>query len=221
MVISNQSADSASIQLLNHRASIYGLLSTGFLFPDEAVERFFRQELVAHKTQEPGTCAMSVFTAFLNSQKFRDETLTSSYNKLFHLDGGISLYESEHRCQHEFQKAENLADIMGFYYAFGVEPNGERPDHISTELDFMRYLLFKEGRAIESGNADHRAVTVDAERKFFADHLFAWSETLLDLIAQRAERDSFYYHLAQLFRTFLKKEQLRLMPERLQKEMTQ
>jgi TorA maturation chaperone TorD len=74
-------------------------------------------------------------------------------------------------------KSFELADIAGFYRAFGVEitPGTERPDHIAVELEFMHLLAVKE--VVAAGREDggeHARICRDARATFFRDHLGRW-----------------------------------------------
>jgi len=92
-------------------------------------------------------------------------------------------YETEYHPNSEaFFRAQQLADIAGFYRAFGIQPGSsppERPDHLSLELEFMSFLLLKKRTIHESGKpqSDERekiAICESAQRAFFTDHLAWW-----------------------------------------------
>jgi TorA maturation chaperone TorD len=74
-------------------------------------------------------------------------------------------------------KAPLLADLAGFYAAFGLAPAAAQPeveDHLVAELEFMSALAVKEAWAELEGHADGRAVTRDAQAAFLRDHLGRW-----------------------------------------------
>jgi TorA maturation chaperone TorD len=102
------------------------------------------------------------------------QSLVAEYDRLFRA-GVVWLYGAEHLVKNEFQRANLLSDIMGFYTAFGLEPDLERPDSISCEMDFMHYLIFKRerlGRDAGADDAQDKAdICRDAEKKFFVEHL--------------------------------------------------
>lgn len=90
-------------------------------------------------------------------------------------------YESEYSTQaFSVSRSHRMADVAGFYHAFGVELSDdrrERPDHIALELEFMSWLIAKESRALDAGgpDAEERAeICRDAQKKFFTDHLGWW-----------------------------------------------
>jgi nitrate reductase assembly molybdenum cofactor insertion protein NarJ len=78
------------------------------------------------------------------------EGLREEYNRVF----GLVLarecppYETEYLAVGEtFFRSQQLADIAGFYQAFGLamsHATPERPDHVALELEFMAFLVVEE-----------------------------------------------------------------------------
>ncbi len=86
-------------------------------------------------------------------------------------------YELEYGRSEIFQQSQSLADIAGFYAAFGYRSGGhlaERPDHIVAEWEFLSVLARKESLAIASGNTDAAQCCHDAQHKFLKEHAAAW-----------------------------------------------
>jgi len=86
-------------------------------------------------------------------------------------------YELEYGSGEVFQQSQALADIGGFYQAFGVQLSGplaERPDHIVPEWEFLSLLSLLEARAVEAGQIDSALCCRDAQRSFLKDHAAAW-----------------------------------------------
>jgi TorA maturation chaperone TorD len=76
-------------------------------------------------------------------------------------------------------KSAELADVAGFYAAFGLAPAAARPDmedHIAAELEFMSILALKEAYALAEADAEGLAVTRGAQVAFLTDHLGRWVE---------------------------------------------
>ncbi len=70
-----------------------------------------------------------------------------------------------------------LADINGFYSAFGLAPSSaepDLPDHLCSELEFYSLLLMKLAYASERGWRQRRRVAARAAKKFLEDHLGRW-----------------------------------------------
>ncbi len=91
--------------------------------------------------------------------------------------GPLSLCETEYGMAHIFQKSHTLADIAGFYRAFGLEraDGAERPDHLSVELEFLSFLATKESHAGQGGKEETAEISRNAEQLFLSEHtrLFA------------------------------------------------
>jgi TorA maturation chaperone TorD len=95
-----------------------------------------------------------------------------------------------------------LADICGFYRAFGFEPDeacGEKADHLRTELEFTSLMLIMLVNAVREDNSNATDVTRDALRTFLNEHLGEWIRPFHDrLIASAAL--PLYAHAAELMR---------------------
>jgi hypothetical protein len=91
--------------------------------------------------------------------------------------------------QLELTRTFEMADVAGFYQAFGVEvrPGGERADHITAELEFMNLLAVKQAIALqEEGVCEHAEICRDASRAFLRDHLRRWAPRLGECLAASA-----------------------------------
>ncbi len=100
-------------------------------------------------------------------------------------------YETEY-CPQTFSvhRSHQLADIAGYYRAFGVEPSGqhpERPDHIVLELEFMAWLIGKTLYASEHGDADHVRLCRDAQVSFVRDHFSWWTPAFALALRRKAD----------------------------------
>jgi len=82
-----------------------------------------------------------------------------------------------------------LADLSGYYAAFGMErdPGAPRPDHASVELEFYSELLLRTAYGIETGDAEQEAICSDAARNFLAQHLGGWLPLAAERLGQQAE----------------------------------
>lgn len=85
-------------------------------------------------------------------------------------------------------RAQEMADIAGFYCAFGLTPNRaapERVDCIALEIEFTAIVL-ERWRAALGDNVEHARVCEDALRAFGTDHLCWWAPTFGRLLEKRA-----------------------------------
>lgn len=100
-------------------------------------------------------------------------------------------YETEY-CPQTFSvyRSHHLADIAGFYRAFGLEPSREFPerhDHIALELEFMAWLNTKTRYALEHGDEDNANLCRDAQVRFFRDHLAWWITAFALALRKKAD----------------------------------
>ncbi len=114
-------------------------------------------------------------------------------------------HETEYQHTTEpFYRAQQMADIAGFYQAFGLQPGQaypERPDHLALELEFMAFLLQKKRLALASLANNPQAevqasICQEALHHFFRDHLAWWVPSFVASLRRRAN-GGFYGALAQ------------------------
>jgi TorA maturation chaperone TorD len=90
--------------------------------------------------------------------------------------------------------AADLADIAGFYRAFGVTLAGDKPDHLVAELEFVALTLAKEAHA--RAREDHRAdICASARARSLRERLGTWTDAFADAVEAR-HPDSVWSHLA-------------------------
>ncbi len=127
-------------------------------------------------------------------------------------------YETEfQRVDEVFYRTQQMADVAGFYRAFGLEPTAtsrERPDHLALELEFESFLLMKNRLALSAASedpnaAEHADVCQSARAAFFRDHLIWWVPSFSLALRSKAQRG--YLALAgQVLAAFLPVERARL-----------
>jgi len=143
--------------------------------------------------------------------------LEHCYQATFETAGGLRCppNETAHTAdtpQHAMVRNFELADIAGFYRAFGVEvaPGTERPDHIAIELEFMHLLAVKELVADQSeGREEQAEICREAQRNFLTDHLGRWSGRLGERLASMAD-GPFYVAAGELLERFVALDAARL-----------
>ena len=208
-MIGDQTIDAATMR----RAKVYGFLSSAFLYPRENWTEDVEHALDA--TQGLGYPELHLAVEPMDLTQ-----LQSEYLRAIGASGPLS-YETEYGLDGSFRQSHELADISGFYRAFGFNVGGpvrERPDHLATELEFMHLLALKEWHA---PNEELAEICVDAQRTFLADHLGQWIEAFAIRVAFEA-KDNLYSELARFATGFVKEEVSRLgaepdplVPERL------
>jgi len=185
------------------RAHTYAFLAQAFLYPSQ------------DWTDELPEVAASLGSRPPEKARPRSgqglEALQSEHRRAFGLTGSLA-YETECGLPNEFRQSQELADIAGFYRAFGLRMGGkvrERPDHIAAELEFLSVLALKEACAIEAGVVDALEVCLSAQRKFLQDHLGRWAGLLARGLGQTVP-ESPYAELASLASSFVESEAKRL-----------
>ncbi|MBM2841000.1 MAG: serD [Bacteroidetes bacterium] len=195
--------DSASIDtridVARTRSAMYSFLSKSLLYPTREVVvaiHGLTEELGLLNATDPEVENVRLFLQREGSV----EVLESEYNRLFAHLGSAKCppYETEYGYDNVFQKTQAMADIAGFYTAFGLEvgsSNTERVDFISTEFEFMSYLALHEVYACEHGEAEHLEVCSEAQRKFVQDHVGRWV-SIFSQVLLNATTNPFYLWLA-------------------------
>lgn len=154
---------------LVQRARDVSLASVLASYPDAEVEATLRGLPAFSSHAVAGPLVSSALRADLDSAR-------AAYTRLFDAGGArASLYETEYGRMRGMSKGVDLADIAGFYLAFGleldVESAHELVDHIAVELEFYALLLLKEAALSEAGDESGVSVVHDARVRFLADHL--------------------------------------------------
>ncbi|MHC4479576.1 MAG: TorD/DmsD family molecular chaperone [Planctomycetota bacterium] len=201
-------ASPEELERLATRSGLYALLARGFCYPDEEVAAFlcsFAESAASDAGHLPERVAAVVRLA----EGVTAADLQQAHMRLFGPMGELHPFETEQKGLQDFQKAQRMADVMGFYCAFGVEPEAERPDHVAAELEFMHYLALKQRHALLAGRPEAAALCAEAQGKFLRQHLGAWIGDFL-AAARRApalEPAPFYAALLDLLDEFIKSEE--------------
>jgi hypothetical protein len=194
-------------QLALRRSQLYRFLADAFLYPTEnwlcdvpLLEPALDELNLGHYQ----LCGSAIDLAELQAEHRRVPGLT-----------GL-LIRNRVRPAARISPEPEMADIAGFYRAFGFENGGlirERPDYLSTELEFMHTLTLKEVYAREAGEQEHLEVCVDAQRKFLQDHLACWLPLFAKRLTQAAV-DGVYAELTNLATAFVAADAVGWTPDR-------
>jgi TorA maturation chaperone TorD len=104
--------------------------------------------------------------------------VAAEYVFLFDREVRCAPYEGAYGGRGLAGKGAQLADVAGFYAAFGLRPaetQADMEDHVAAELEFMSALAFKEAWALGEHDAGALEVTRAAEATFLRDHLGTWA----------------------------------------------
>ncbi len=191
---------------LLEEARAYQLLARGFMYPDKEWFESFLKFLDMRKDKHGNNIKFedSLRSALNNSlDECSLDGMENEYSRLFMSGENIlvPVYETEYAMDTIFAKTKELADLNGFYGAFGLQlgkdSNKERPDHIIIELEFMATLLIKEAYARNEGWDDKVNVCLEARKKFLKDHIGRWGPTFCTVTKHKTEIE-FYKVLAGL-----------------------
>ncbi len=202
-------------KLLEARSTLYGAVSA--LFADPESEKF--SMLLAPQIQGSVLDACfqmdeSHYTGLSNSfQKIMAQLSTKNLKNIkdefvdvfgHTLSKQIAPYALEHlKNEDVFFRTQKLADLNGFYKAFGMEVESiERADHISTQTEFLSYLLLKERLAERDELIEKMDVCQDAFTQFQKDHFLDWTMMFAENLADKVDSD-FYNLSGKFLRTFL------------------
>lgn len=161
-----------TIEGLERRAVAFCLAARLTAWPDDALAR--EAGLLARGLDDGD--ALERRLAELAAEATRD-ALEPAYIALFENGPGrCPIHETEYGRMRGLSKGNELADLEGFYLAFGLgRAEGAHAkvlgDHLSVELEFYGALLAKHAAQLERDDAEGRFVVEQARRSFLADHL--------------------------------------------------
>lgn len=159
---------------LRQRASAFALLARMLgpdvhaLVDDSAVEALRRTLLASGDL-----AVLERLATMAPADSVEIDDLAGTWVRWFDL-GRVAAYEGSNVPPTAAGVTPRLADIAGFYSAFGFAVHHERPDHIVAELEFMAILLLAEADALADGHTDQAEIAADAARVFLRDHLGTW-----------------------------------------------
>ena len=169
---------SDSISRTLRRAAIYRVCSAAL--GDPAGDRLLAVADLADATAISAHPRLRApLRALASAARASDEaTAAAEYVALFHGTARCATCEGAYGPPEMAGKAVLLADIAGFYAAFGLElapGHRECEGHLATELEFMRALAVKEGWAIAEAHGERAEIMHDAAVAFLTDHLGRWA----------------------------------------------
>jgi len=96
-------------------------------------------------------------------------------------------------------KGPLLADIAGFYRAFGFTPAlGEPVDHFSTLFEFLSFVEMKESYCLVHGDPEQAEIARSAGEKLRAEHLKGRVERFAERLGSLAPEGGVYASVAEL-----------------------
>jgi TorA maturation chaperone TorD len=128
--------------------------------------------------------------------------LAADFTRLFgHTTRGpVCACETEYGADNTYHQPQQLADIAGYYLAFGLQSGSAsdvRADHVACECEFMDFMNRKEALFLElrPDETETLEVTREASRRFLRDHLARFGRAFASQLAL-ADHDGFYGTMA-------------------------
>jgi len=200
------------------RSRLYQFFAVALSYPDARFAALWQREgygealqnlacLLAQPHRRGRSLVKALEATFKALAAIHTDDLQRAYRHIFGHTMAVecAAYETLYSSGDVFQQVQALADIAGWYRAFGlvVSPAAkERVDHISVELEFMYVLAYKEAYALERGETDRAQLCVEAGATFLQERLGRWGPLFAWLLGKRAH-DRFYQGLAQGLDAFL------------------
>jgi TorA maturation chaperone TorD len=200
------------------RAGIYRTLAQAFSYPDEdmvsVLKESWSSQLLFWKNGWPDGVRELLVTTLEDLQSSDVPGLAEAHVRLFGPAARCSLTETAWGdAARLLGKPAQIADISGFYAAFGLQPvsgpDATPEDHLVTELEFMSILYLKEAYAHSAGMDEQLAITRDARNKFLEEHVATWIDYWAEQV-QGENPPAFYRTLATLLQDILRSECMRL-----------
>jgi TorA maturation chaperone TorD len=114
------------------------------------------------------------------------ETLGPAYQRLFGGSVALAPYEASYEAD-PFRQARQMADVAGFYRAFGADAHGpaaERPDHGGCELEFVAFLGVRRLAAADAGRVEEAEQCGEIEDAFLREHAGRWLPAFFTALAR-------------------------------------
>ena len=191
------------------RSRLYDLLARAFAVPDPPFHQAVQEGVFAAQVWE-NLAALPYALALGDEGAVRQQLgeatghreFQSEYIRLF--DVGTPrppcpLYGGEYK---KGRKGV-MEELIRFYNYFGLHPSPrsrDMPDHITIELEFMHFVIFREVAALH--HQQDRTSYLRAERDFLERHLCAWVPRLGERL-RRQQPPTFYAALVRLAEAFM------------------
>jgi TorA maturation chaperone TorD len=191
------------------KGDCYRLLSACFYQPQKETliqEDFFKtlEGLLRTISDDAAAHASAMGKAFL---KYSEEDLLVAYAKLFVGPNELLAppYGSVYLDGEKMVMGDSTMEVIKFYEEQGLSMDkefGNLPDHITAELEFMYYLIFKETDAIQNSQWDSGLDFIKTQKLFCDQFIRRWVEPFCDKIKQGTDNE-FYTSLADCVSVFI------------------
>ncbi len=197
------------------RSRAYAVLCEMLKFPDREQIAAIREGALAgalrasFEAVDPSVAADADWDA-LGDAGAADDAIAVEYTQLFEVGTSgppCALYGG----LYGGARMKTMEEAVRFYNHFGLtlsEDPRELPDHLTTELEFLHFLAFREAEALRAGidPGPYRR----AQRDFVARHPVRWVPQLVKRLA-RAQAGRFYAALFDVIARWLAREERTLV----------
>lgn len=192
-----------------YRVFLYQFLSLAFSYPEEGILKKLEESLndleQALQDLQISYDAASLGPV-LKEARGRLLDLQGEHNALFATSVKAPVWETAYELDKTARRAVELADIEGFYRAFGLNLTAPtEPDSLVAELELLAVLLQKQLYALHEGSQEGVEICQDAHWKFLSDHLGRWYEVFVRRLHEASE-DPYYRRIGGLLKVFVDKE---------------
>lgn len=178
-----------SAEDLLRAAALFRALAEGLSYPEPGHRDAFNAQLLALASPS-GALQKRLARLRRTWNTAADDALRAEWSRLFVGSGACSLHETAYGDARRIAgRAVELADVSGFYAAFGIAVSNsdpDLPDHVCAELEFHSLLLVKLAYAVSRRKFAERQVTRAAARSFLEQHLGRWVGALGQAVAELA-----------------------------------
>ncbi len=192
-----------------NRAAVYRLLGGAFVHPTPARLEELALAAATAATATTGRLRDTLTRLAIAASEGDPVATADEHVFLFGRQVRCSPYESAYSGLSPFgDKTARLADVAGFYAAFGFGAAAAQPDmedHVGAELEFMSALALKEAYALGEGAGDAVGIARGAEVAFLTDHLGRWAEAFAGAV-EAATPLPFYTAAASLLAVWVRAE---------------
>jgi DMSO reductase family type II enzyme chaperone len=187
------------------RSRMYRLLAIAFGFPDDALYEAVRDGAFARTLADvvlalpydlTGAVSLALGGVDVSAAEFE-----SDYIRLFDVGAAgppCPLYGGLYGGD-RMKVMEDATRFYNFFHLHLAPDMRELPDHVTTELEFLHYLTFREAEAHDRGG--DAASLLRAERDFLERHLCRWVPQLAARLAKQ-EACPFFPALVRLAAAF-------------------
>jgi TorA maturation chaperone TorD len=179
----------AAITAALRRSAVDRLLATAFAYPTPERLQWVATIAGEASAEAPADLRGPLHRLAAAAREADASMVAGHHVALFQRQVRCPPYEGAYGPPQMAGKAALLADIAGFYRAFGLEPAEGQPeveDHVAAELEFTSLLALKEAWALAEGHAEGLEITRAAQRAFLADHLARWGTVFARRVAAEA-----------------------------------